>query len=250
MEASLNGRRGGKLSKRLHTPSEGEQLAIATAAAMLWAELKSSMWPDFFSIIAEEVKRAGSTTISWTKSDIVWVFHDKAMNTIGQAATQRYLQRKFKGVDDRKRRRELAADFVSGRKSSTPLSALPVVLAAAGGSSSSAGGIGAGSSGAGQEQPALPKGYEYQPPTQGDALVGWSIKSTFPTGPTKELRWHDGYIYEHHGAFYPIDSGDEWFTLPLKDNDMCFRKAHLANAKVTQEEVRMARRAVADADEP
>ena len=51
----------------------------------------------------------------------------------------------------------------------------------------------------------------------------WRIKATFPTGPKNELRWHDGFVFDHnqlereegegveyqYTLFFPIDATDE-----------------------------------------
>ena len=54
------------------------------------------------------------------------------------------------------------------------------------------------------DQPAIPggakAGYQYEPPQHGGSLMRWRIKATFPTGPKNELRWHDGFVFDHRSA--------------------------------------------------
>jgi hypothetical protein len=76
------------------------------------------------------------------------------------------------------------------------------------------------------DQPSLPGGqrssYQYKPPLTGDQLIGWRCQATFPTGPTRELRWHPGYVFQakvelvsgsrvqSYRLFFPIDQAEEW----------------------------------------
>ena len=116
------------------------------------------------------------------------------------------------------------------------------------------------------EQPPIPggqrPGYQYQPPSTGGELIGWRVKATFPTGPRRELRWHDGYIFEHRARevgtpprrvpmyriFWPVDASDEWVQPPFNDKSLCFRKAHLPlpDLKAGADELRAARAALAE----
>ena len=38
--------------------------------------------------------------------------------------------------------------------------------------------------------------WRYQPPRMGAELIGWRCMATFPTGPQRQLRWQDGYVFE------------------------------------------------------
>ena len=105
------------------------------------------------------------------------------------------------------------------------------------------------------EQPELPgksnTGWQHDPPKEGEQLLGWNIKATFPTGPRRELRWHDGIIIDvqntagsgyRYQFYYPIDQEDEWIhgdKLPV--NSICFRKAHLPGTCASKDEVQQAR---------
>ena len=104
-----------------------------------------------------------------------------------------------------------------------------------------------------QEQPALSggsrPGYQHAPPKDGADLIGWKIRATFPTGPTQELRWHDGFIIDHllhtgetpvwrYLFFFPIDGVTEWVRgNELPHPSICFRKAGLAEPRVSPEMV-------------
>ena len=71
------------------------------------------------------------------------------------------------------------------------------------------------------------------------------IKATFPTGPKNELRWHDGFVFDHnqlereegedieyqYTLFFPIDATDEVVSAPFNGKDICFRKQHLPDPK-------------------
>ena len=110
-----------------------------------------------------------------------------------------------------------------------------------------------------EDQPPIPNGsrpgYVYQPHEHGVGLVGWKIKATFPTGPTRELRWHDGFVMScseltagdsttyRYVLFFPIDATDEVVSTPFNDKALCFRKAHLADpkAEMSEREVTQAR---------
>ena len=49
---------GGKVSTRVHEPSDSEGLALTAGAMLLWTRLRDSSHRDFWSLVAEEVKRA------------------------------------------------------------------------------------------------------------------------------------------------------------------------------------------------
>lgn len=106
-------------------------------------------------------------------------------------------------------------------------------------------------------QPPLPRGFQYEPPHVGTSLLGWNVKATFPTGPQRELRWHDGYIFcivtlsraagasYKYQVFYPVDYGDEWIIGDeLPDTGFCFRKPSLPNARASQEAIARAKASI------
>ena len=109
------------------------------------------------------------------------------------------------------------------------------------------------------DQPAIPggakAGYQYEPPQHGGSLMRWRIKATFPTGPKNELRWHDGFVFDHnqlereegegveyqYTLFFPIDATDEVVSAPFNGKDICFRKQHLPDPKASEREMKKAR---------
>lgn len=95
-------------------------------------------------------------------------------------------------------------------------------------------------------------GYQYSLPDKDPSeLIGWNAKATFPTGRKKERRWHDGFIINYSQAsngsvdyliFFNIDGQGEWIKgEDLPNHGVCFRKPHLQNTKVTEDDVRCAR---------
>ena len=89
---------------------------------------------------------------------------------------------------------------------------------------------------------AVERAMQHEPPREGAELIGWKIKATFPTGPRRELRWHDGFVVDHrllatvgpsrpmhqYRFFYPIDDNEEWVRgHELPHDSICFRKPHL-----------------------
>ena len=95
MEASLHGAKGGKKARKAHMPSESEAFALAVGCALLWAKLRSSDNPSFFTTVAEEVQRCESTLVLWTHGDMKYIFHDRILCGIGQNGFKKYLQREY-----------------------------------------------------------------------------------------------------------------------------------------------------------
>jgi len=109
----------------------------------------------------------------------------------------------------------------------------------------------------------LKGGFQYLPPKTGEEMLGWVIRATFPTGPRRELRWHDGFIveqrrfepaapaaaYQAYRLFFTIDSQAEWVHEPFDGKDLCFRKAHLLGTKVAESELVRAHRCLKQAEE-
>jgi hypothetical protein len=96
MNWTLHGGKGGKKPKGTHVPSEREAFALVTGAALLWSLSRSSDNPQFYSFVAEEVKRVEGTLQSWSKSEMVDLFHNKAFCGIGQDALKTYLQADYR----------------------------------------------------------------------------------------------------------------------------------------------------------
>ncbi|MDC0525957.1 hypothetical protein OAO87_03065 [bacterium] len=113
-------------------------------------------------------------------------------------------------------------------------------------------------------------GWQYMPPRVGEALVGWRIQATFPTGPKNALQWHDGFVVacceqrpeegrlgtssvlQVPPLLHPVDADDDWISPPFDDKSVCFRKAHLPDPKASADELRSAAAALAvpvDSDE-
>lgn len=112
MSGSLFRHAGGKrCSKRV--PSEAEGLALAAAAAMLWAKLRTSANSQFFAIIAEECRRLKCTQSVWTREEMVYFVHQKVFNSIPQDGIETYLTRTMSFVKSDERA-ALAKDFVGG----------------------------------------------------------------------------------------------------------------------------------------
>ena len=71
----------------------------------------------------------------------------------------------------------------------------------------------------------------------GAELIGWRCMATFPTGPQRQLRWQDGYVFEsgvdlkdgkrvnNYRLFFPIDQQEERVEEPFDDKSICFAKA-------------------------
>ena len=81
--------------------------------------------------------------------------------------------------------------------------------------------------------------------------LSWNVKATFPTGPTRELRWHDGIVIDvqaltgtgyKYQFYFEIDGEDEWINgseLPVKS--VCFRKAHLPEPRAIEDAMEKAK---------
>ena len=102
MSGSLFRHAGGKKCA-VRLPSEAEGLALAVAAAMLWAKLRTSANPVFFDTIASECKRLKCTPSVWTRSEMVYFVHQKVFNTIPQEGLENYLTRKMSFVKKEER---------------------------------------------------------------------------------------------------------------------------------------------------
>ena len=86
-------------------------------------------------------------------------------------------------------------------------------------------------------------GFQYKPPGKPSSLMGWRVKVTFPTGPTLERRWHDGYIFQiqickvggkqeyRYRVYLPIDAGDEWLIGNELPEKALHRERHLEAAQ-------------------
>ena len=108
-----------------------------------------------------------------------------------------------------------------------------------------------------EDQPPIPggskAGFQYQPPVDGEELIGWFAKATFPTGPENVLKWHDGFVVECvekereggtqfiYTIFFPVDLCADVVYSPFDDKSICFRKSHLLNCKATEREMARAR---------
>ena len=82
--ASLHGRRGGTTSKNPHKISEKDGFALVVGATMMWAHFRDSTNPEFWETIGREVKDAEGTEVLWPKNEIIRLFHETVLNTIGQ----------------------------------------------------------------------------------------------------------------------------------------------------------------------
>ena len=115
-----------------------------------------------------------------------------------------------------------------------------------------------------RQQPALlggtRPGFQYDPPQEGAALLGWNCKATFPTGPKNELRWHDCFVVDwrqniqggqaafDYLLFFPGDGVDpsEWVRgKELPHDSICFRKPNLPNPKVGERAIAAAKADIA-----
>jgi hypothetical protein len=113
MEAmSLYGGVGGKKSRFTHVPSEVEGFGLTVACAMQWVHLRNSAHPDFFSIVAQEVKSIECTHQMWAREELKRMFHDCVLGGICQNALKLYLQRKFKKTTTKEERLAVQKDFV------------------------------------------------------------------------------------------------------------------------------------------
>ena len=109
-------------------------------------------------------------------------------------------------------------------------------------------------------------GFQYEPPFAGKEMLGWKVQATFQTGPTKELKWHDGFIMEwqqlkqraagssssawgeifsKYRMFFKSDTHDEWISeQKLPHTSICFRKPNLKDPRVLDGEIAQAKAAV------
>ena len=108
---SLFRRKGGKKSQK-RMPSESEGLAMAAAAAMQWAKLRSSSNPMFFQIIASECKRLKCTQADWSRDEMVHFVHSVVFNSIPQEGLELHLTRTMSFVK-RDERARLFMEFVA-----------------------------------------------------------------------------------------------------------------------------------------
>jgi hypothetical protein len=95
---SLHGRYGGKQSTDVHEPSESEALALVAGCATHWCKLRRSDHPDFFKLVAQQVKDLEATSQLWTRKEIVKLFHNRVLGGIGQEGLKRYLQKNLAGL--------------------------------------------------------------------------------------------------------------------------------------------------------
>ena len=86
LTTSLHGGRGGKATTvKRHMPSDAEALALMVGCAgMLWVLRRSADNPEFFTLVASEVKRIKATSPLWTRDEMVFFFHQKILGGIPQ----------------------------------------------------------------------------------------------------------------------------------------------------------------------
>ena len=65
-----------------HVPSDAEAFALSVALAMYFGWRTDNSHPQFYNVIAEEVRRARCTTQLCTKSEIVTLIQEKLWKKI------------------------------------------------------------------------------------------------------------------------------------------------------------------------
>jgi hypothetical protein len=93
MSVNLFGNRGGRQSKHTHVPSEVEGFALAIALTMYFVKQTDSSHPQFYSVIAEEVKRMRATTQIWSKDEIKKLIQEKLWKKIPGDQLAVYMQK-------------------------------------------------------------------------------------------------------------------------------------------------------------
>eukprot|EP00966_Prymnesium_polylepis_P259126 5984941-Prymnesium_polylepis.1 len=109
--------------------------------------------------------------------------------------------------------------------------------------------VGRKAAGASDEEPQInDSNYQYEAPQleTGD-LIGWRARVTYPTGPSSQRRWQDGFIIVQreetnddvsmvvwYRIFIYIDQQAEWVS---EDPGVCFHKPHLPDCRVSLKEL-------------
>ena len=93
MPINLFNHHGGRATAAVHVPSDAEGFALATALALYWSKQMDNTHPQFYTVVASEVKRLGCTRQTWTAGEIATLVQEKLWKKVPGGLISTYLQK-------------------------------------------------------------------------------------------------------------------------------------------------------------